>query len=246
MKYKKTNKKTLNIVNIDSNNSLAVPLVVFKNKFFICTKKNTELNYIIYGKTENHLFQGKVVLKENAKMNFYLLLWECHDLSIKIDFLLSGQNARSQINILALAGNRDQHRFDLHLQHQHQDTYSHIKLKRILWQQANSSSKEILKIDKNAGGADAHLSDRTVLMGNNSKAISQPILEILNDKVQVVHDATSGRLSEPEIFYLRSRGLDEASAKSLLLDSFIEEVMPADQKISNLIKQHLNSYVKFG
>ncbi len=230
MIYKRINKK-LKLATVGKN-------------FHILIKKDKELDHIIYGATRNKELQGKIVLEQNAKVNFYLLLWQCQNLTTKLDFILSGQGARAQINILALAGNQDKHNFDLQLQHQNKNIYSRLNLKRILWQQADSYSQESLKINKNADGADAHLSDRIILMGNNSKVIGQPILEILNNNVQASHSAASGRLSEPEIFYLQSRGLDEPRAKSLLLDSFIKEVLPSDKKISSLIKQQLSLYVK--
>ncbi len=225
-------------------NKKFLKLDTIKNNFGMYVKKGDSINCIIYGATKSNELQGKIVLQKNSKLNFYLLLWQCQNLNIKTDFLLLGQNTKAEINILSLGSNQDKHHFDLYLNHQDKNTYSRLNFRRILWQQADSYSQEILKIDKGASGSDAYLSDKTVLIGNNSKVISKPILEILNDKVKASHSAISGRLSEQEIFYLKSRGLDEKRAKSLLLDSFIGEILPADKGIVNLIKQRLNSYAK--
>ena len=54
---------------------------------------------------------------------------------------------------------------------------------------------------------------------------TKPQLEIYADDVKCSHGATVGRLDENEIFYLRSRGLDESAANSLLTYAFASEII---------------------
>ena len=53
----------------------------------------------------------------------------------------------------------------------------------------------------------------------------KPELEIFADDVICSHGATIGDLDEQQLFYLRSRGIDEATAKGMLVQAFIAEII---------------------
>lgn len=54
---------------------------------------------------------------------------------------------------------------------------------------------------------------------------SKPQLEIFADDVKCSHGATTGQLSEQELFYLRSRGIDKEFARTMLLQAFAGDVI---------------------
>jgi Fe-S cluster assembly protein SufD len=72
---------------------------------------------------------------------------------------------------------------------------------------------------------DAHQSNRNLLLSDNAEVDTKPQLEIYADDVKCSHGATVGQLDEGQIFYLRSRGVDEITAKSLLTYAFAEEMI---------------------
>ena len=57
-----------------------------------------------------------------------------------------------------------------------------------------------------------------------------PQLEIYADDVKCSHGATTGRLDEDALFYMRTRGVPEAEAKVLQMISFLAAVTPEDRK----------------
>jgi Fe-S cluster assembly protein SufD len=59
---------------------------------------------------------------------------------------------------------------------------------------------------------------------------SKPELEIYADDVKCSHGSTTGQLDEEAVFYLRARGLSEASARQLMVGAFINDVF---EKIEN-------------
>ncbi len=73
----------------------------------------------------------------------------------------------------------------------------------------------------------AHQENRNLLLSGNAVIHAKPHLEIDADDVKCSHGATVGRLDPNELFYLRSRGLDLALARSLLTYSFAREVVRA-------------------
>lgn len=79
-----------------------------------------------------------------------------------------------------------------------------------------------------AAGADhteASLSNKNLLLSDHAEIDTQPVLEIHADEVQAAHGATVGQLDLRALFYLRSRGIDEATAKTMLIAAFCHELL---------------------
>ncbi|WP_166365727.1 Fe-S cluster assembly protein SufD [Pseudomonas akapageensis] len=72
---------------------------------------------------------------------------------------------------------------------------------------------------------DASQTIKTLLLSATAQANTQPRLEILADDVKCAHGAAVGQLDEQAVFYLRSRGLPEAQARSLLTFAFVSELL---------------------
>jgi FeS assembly protein SufD len=66
---------------------------------------------------------------------------------------------------------------------------------------------------------------RTLLLSDRARIDTKPELEIVADDVRCAHGATVSQLQSEELFYLRSRGIDAATAAGLLQRAFCEEVL---------------------
>jgi Fe-S cluster assembly protein SufD len=80
-------------------------------------------------------------------------------------------------------------------------------------------------VEPGARGANASQSSRNLLLSPLAEINARPQLEISVDDVQCRHGATTGTLDAGQLFYLRSRGLDEASARALLTFAFCRDVI---------------------
>jgi Fe-S cluster assembly protein SufD len=85
------------------------------------------------------------------------------------------------------------------------------------------SGRVIVRPD--AVGTDAHQTNKNLLLADGVEVDSKPQLEIFADDVKCSHGAADGQLAEDAIFYLKSRGLDEAAARTLLTQGFANEVL---------------------
>jgi Fe-S cluster assembly protein SufD len=72
---------------------------------------------------------------------------------------------------------------------------------------------------------DAHLANHNLLLSKAAEVDTKPQLEIDADDVKCTHGATVGQLDDAQMFYLRSRGVDEAMARSLLTFAFAHDVI---------------------
>lgn len=76
-----------------------------------------------------------------------------------------------------------------------------------------------------AAHTDAHQSNRNLLLSREAEVDTKPQLEIYADEVKCTHGATVGQLDEDSLFYMRSRGLDAETARSLLIYGFANDVI---------------------
>ncbi len=100
-------------------------------------------------------------------------------------------------------------------------------------------------VHKDAQKTDAKQTNRNLLLSDQAQIDTKPQLEIYADDVKCTHGATIGQIEENALFYLRSRGIDEISARRLLLMAFASECLdrmkegPARTHVEKLINAHL-------
>jgi len=140
-------------------------------------------------------------------------------------FILAGKGAKGETLSMALAGAG-----------QHQDTGS-----KAIHLAPHTSSTIISKsISKNGGrtsyrglvnvGPNAHDSKNTVicdalLLDPESRSDTYPVDRIYNSQVQIQHEATVSRIGDEQLFYLMSRGLTEETARKMIVNGFIDEIV---------------------
>jgi Fe-S cluster assembly protein SufD len=78
-------------------------------------------------------------------------------------------------------------------------------------------------VERGAQKTDGKQSSHALLLSPTAEFDAKPELEIYADDVVCGHGATSGDIDENHLFYLRSRGITEAEAKSMLIAAFVEE-----------------------
>jgi Fe-S cluster assembly protein SufD len=153
--------------------------------------------------------------------------------------VLDGAGTDCALNGLYVIGN-----------HQHTDhhtTIDHAKpygtsrelYKGILDARARAIFNGKIIVRKDAQKTDAEQTNKNMLLSDGARVNSTPQLEILADDVKCRHGATIGHLDEEAMFYLRSRGLGESVAKSLLMKGFLRDV--TDRIPSVKIQESLNA-----
>jgi Fe-S cluster assembly protein SufD len=84
-------------------------------------------------------------------------------------------------------------------------------------------------VHKDAQKTDAKQTNRNLLLSDNAQIDTKPQLEIYADDVKCTHGATIGQMDENAIFYLRSRGIDEDTAREILLGAFTSGTLESIQ-----------------
>jgi Fe-S cluster assembly protein SufD len=82
-----------------------------------------------------------------------------------------------------------------------------------------------IMVRKGAQKTNAKQVNKNLLLSESALVNTKPQLEIFADDVKCTHGATIGRLDDEALFYLRSRGIEESSARTLLTYAFATEIL---------------------
>jgi Fe-S cluster assembly protein SufD len=159
--------------------------------------------------------------------------------------VLAGEGSECLINGLFI-GNGQQH-LDNYMLVEHASPHcaSRQFYNGILDDKAHGVFHGRIIVHKDAQKTDAKQTNRNLLLSDDARIDTKPQLEIYADDVKCTHGATIGQIEENALFYLRSRGIDEISARKLLLLAFAGECLermaanPARDHVERLINDHL-------
>jgi Fe-S cluster assembly protein SufD len=96
-------------------------------------------------------------------------------------------------------------------------------------------------VHKDAQKTDAKQTNRNLLLSDDAQIDTKPQLEIYADDVKCTHGATIGQIEGDALFYLRSRGIDEVSARKLLLFAFASECL--DRMKQGPVRTHVEGLI---
>lgn len=138
--------------------------------------------------------------------------------------ILQGDNSIGEFYSVAVTNNHQQADTGTKMIHIGKNTRSTIVSKGISAGYSNNTYRGLVKILKGAEGARNYSVCDSMLMGDTCGAHTFPYLEVKNPTAQVEHEATTSKIGEDQIFYLRQRGLDEEDAVSMIVNGFCKEV----------------------
>lgn len=142
-----------------------------------------------------------------------------------LNMVLDDEFIESHLNGLYLtSGNQvvDNHTL---VDHRKPNCNSNELYKGIIEEKSSATFNGKIYVRKDAQKTNAFQSNKNILLSDDGTINTKPQLEIYADDVKCSHGTSTGKLDEDKIFYLRARGLSEASAKKLLMHAFASEVV---------------------
>jgi Fe-S cluster assembly protein SufD len=138
---------------------------------------------------------------------------------------LAGEGADCELDGLYVGASAQHQDNQVFVHHAVPHASSRQLYKSVLTDRAHGIFTGRVLVDPGAQKTEAHQQNRNLVLSENAVADTRPQLEIYADDVRCTHGATIGRLDPDALFYLRARGLDLATARSLLTQSFALEVL---------------------
>ncbi len=138
--------------------------------------------------------------------------------------ILQGDNSVGAFYSVALTHDRMQADTGTKMIHIGKNTKSTIISKGISTDRSNNSYRGLVRVLPSAHNARNYSQCDSMLVGDQSRANTFPVIDVKNSSTIVEHEASTSRLSEDQLFYLQSRGLDQEQAISLLVNGFCKDV----------------------
>ncbi|MBM2813769.1 MAG: hypothetical protein HW421_531 [Ignavibacteria bacterium] len=164
-----------------------------------------------------------------------------------LNIVLNGSGSESNLYGLYFADGKDLIDNHTSIYHANPDCSSNQTYKGILAGSGTGIFNGKIVVEEDAQRTKAYQSNKNILLSNDATINTKPQLEINADDVRCSHGATSGRLDEESLFYLRSRGISADDAKILLLKAFADDIISKvkytelQDLISNLVSEKFTS-----
>ncbi|MEM0271632.1 MAG: Fe-S cluster assembly protein SufB [Thermoprotei archaeon] len=136
---------------------------------------------------------------------------------------LLGPGARGEVISVAIAGKAQHLDAGAKVIHMAPNTTSRISSKSISMNGGRTTYRGLLRVAKGATNVRSSIRCDALLLDEASATDTYPYNEVYDSTANVTHEATVGKISQEQIFYLMSRGIPEAKALTLIVMGFIEE-----------------------
>lgn len=214
-------------------------------------KENARLRYSTIENWSKNMFNlntKRCIVEKDG-----LIEWVSGSFGSKVSMLypmsvLKGERARAEFTGVTFAGHGQVLDTGAKVIHAAPYTTSVINSKSISKDGGKSIYRGALKVAANAHHSKATISCESLMLDNKSVSDTIPALVLLNDEVDIGHEAKIGRISDDAIFYLMSRGLSETDARAMIVRGFVEPIakeLPLEYAVemNNLIKLELEGTI---
>ena len=147
--------------------------------------------------------------------------WSRTDINARFD----GPHAVCELDGLYTVGDGQYNDFHLDVLHNLPHCRSREDFKGIVYGNGRAVFDGMILVEKDAQKTDAQLSNKNLLLSQNGEVDTKPQLEIHADDVKCSHGTTVGKLDPNQLFYLRSRGIDQHQARQMICLGFAEQVL---------------------
>ena len=138
--------------------------------------------------------------------------------------VLKGENSVGEFYSVALTNHRQQADTGTKMIHLGRNTRSTIISKGISAGRGQNAYRGLVRIARSAEGARNYTQCDSLLIGDGCGAHTFPYVEVKNSSAKVEHEASTSKISEDQLFYLRSRGIGNEDAVNLIVNGFCKQV----------------------
>jgi len=141
--------------------------------------------------------------------------------------ILRGDDSQGEFYSIAIANNHQQADTGTKMVHLGKNTKSRIVSKGISAGVAQNTYRGLVSMHPKAKDSRNYTQCDSLLIGDKCGAHTVPYIEVKNNSSRVEHEATTSKVDDDQLFYCRSRGMDEEEAVALVVNGFCKEVLQA-------------------
>ena len=209
---------TAPIYSSDSLHSAVVEIIV---------KKNARVRYTTIQNWSNNVYN--LVTKRATAAEGATMEWVDGNIGSKVTMkypaiFLMGEHARGETLSIAFAGAGQHQDAGAKMVHAAPNTSSSIVSKSVARGGGRASYRGLVQVLEGAEKSASNVLCDALLVDQISRSDTYPYVDVREDDVSMGHEATVSRVSEDQLFYLMSRGLDETEAMAMIVRGFVEPI----------------------
>ena len=193
----------------------------------IIVKKNARVRYTTIQNWSNNVYNlvtKRAIAEEGATME-----WVDGNIGSKVTMkypavYLVGEHAKGEVLSVAFAGEGQHQDTGSKMVHFAPNTSSNIVSKSVARGGGRASYRGLIQINKGAHGSKSTVKCDALLVDQISRSDTYPYVDIREDDVTMGHEATVSKVSEDQLFYLMSRGMEEDEAMAMIVRGFVEPI----------------------
>ncbi|MGB7405786.1 MAG: Fe-S cluster assembly protein SufB [Pacificimonas sp.] len=139
--------------------------------------------------------------------------------------VLAGEDSVGEFYSVALTNNHQQADTGTKMIHLGKNSRSTIISKGISAGKSDNTYRGLVRVGPSAENVRNFTQCDSLLLGDKCGAHTVPYIEVKNPSAQIEHEATTSKISDDQMFYAQSRGLDEEEAVALIVNGFAKEVL---------------------
>ncbi|MDX1658105.1 MAG: Fe-S cluster assembly protein SufB [Nitriliruptorales bacterium] len=209
---------TAPIYSSDSLHSAVVEIIV---------KEGARVRYTTIQNWSNNVYN--LVTKRAAAYKNATMEWIDGNIGSKVTMKypavwLMEEGAKGEVLSVAYANDGQHQDAGAKMVHAAPNTTSNILSKSISKGQGRTSYRGLVSINEGAHHARAAVNCDALMLDKDSRSDTYPYMEIMEDDATIEHEATVSKLSEDQLFYMMSRGIEEDEAIAMIVRGFIEPI----------------------
>ena len=138
--------------------------------------------------------------------------------------ILHGENARCEFTGVTFASKGQNLDTGASVIHAAPHTSANINTRTISKAGGKATYRSAVKVTRRAPFAKCSVNCESLMLDNESRSDTLPVMDIEGDEADIGHEAKIGRISDEAIFYLTSRGIDEDEARAMIVRGFVEPI----------------------
>jgi len=166
-----------------------------------------------------------VNVEANQSAEIYILQIENEEGLIDLTINLNGHHSRAQAYNCFVGHLQNRNFLDVKINHNALSTSANFSARGIMKDHSFGAFNGLITVKKNSQDTNSFLEHRTLMLSNEAEINPIPSLQINANQVRASHAATIHNISEEDLFVLKSRGIPQKEAETILVDSFMSEIV---------------------
>lgn len=191
-----------------------------------------------------HLGQINITIGARAKLTLFVMNAGGKLVRQEIRARAQGEGSEFRLRGVNLLSGETHTDVTMVLDHNAPDTFSTETLRNVVTDRAEGVFQGQIRVARDAQKTDAKMACNTLLLSDEGGFSTKPELEIFADDVACGHGATVTEIDRNHLFYLMARGIDEKTARGLLVRAFVAEVIEEldDEPVVEALEEKLGAW----